>query len=81
MRPHTTVAGRHRVSILEQQIFSLARVGERITALSCYEKLYEKPGKDGPLVFVVIFTHYEAIEPDVGSRRSLLTNRQTYIWR
>src|ERR1700722_13410008 len=50
----------------DQFISSLARTGDSISALSCYEKLYEEPGKDGPLVFVVIFSRYEA--ESIGSR-------------
>lgn len=65
----------------DQRIMSLARVGETISAVSCYEQLYEKAGKNGPLVVAVILSRYEAESPGPGARRELLTNRQTYIWR
>ena len=65
----------------DHTMFSLARMGERISVLSRYEDLYVKDGKDGPLVFAVIHSRFEAEAPAAAGRRPLLSTRQTYVWR
>ena len=66
---------------MHHTMFSLARMGERISVLSRYEDLYVKDGKDGPLVFAVIHSRFEAEAPAAAGRRPLLSTRQTYVWR
>jgi acyl dehydratase len=58
------------------EIYALARSGDRIRARSRYLDIYQKEGRSGPLVFVIIETTYETTE---GAR--LLVSRQTQVWR
>ncbi len=57
------------------EFFAYARHGERITAKSRYDAIYEKAGKSGPMLFVVIATDYRA------AGRLLLRVRKTQIRR
>lgn len=59
----------------EVEFFAYARHGSRVTAKSRYEKIYEKAGKSGPMLFVVIATDYRA------DGRLLLRVRKTQIRR
>jgi hypothetical protein len=65
----------------EVRVRSLARVGETIIAISSYEQIYEKRGRGGPLVFVVVLTRFRARPAGGGEARALLDGRQTFIWR
>jgi hypothetical protein len=65
----------------EVRIRSLARVGETIIAISCYEQIYEKRSRSGPLIFVVVLTRFGARSADGREARPLLDGRQTFIWR
>jgi acyl dehydratase len=58
------------------EIYALARPGDRIQAHSRYLDVYQKEGRSGPLVFVIIETTYETT---TGTR--LLVSRQTQVWR
>lgn len=59
----------------EVELFAYARHGDRVTAKSRYEKIYEKAGKSGPMLFVIIATDYRAGD------RLLLRVRKTQIRR
>lgn len=59
------------------EVWSLARVGEWITARAGYEDVYQKAGRQGPLVFSVIETRYTT----KTTGRLLLTSKQVHIWR
>ncbi len=59
------------------RVYSLARIGEFLASRSRYVEIFEKTGKTGALLFVVIETTYSERE----SGRVLLKNRQTQIWR
>jgi acyl dehydratase len=59
----------------EIELFAYARHGDRVTAKSRYEKIYEKAGKAGPMLFVIIATDYRAAD------RLLLRVRKTQIRR
>jgi N-terminal half of MaoC dehydratase len=59
----------------EVEFFAYARHGSRITAKSRYETIYEKAGKSGPMLFVVIATDYAA------DGQLLLRVRKTQIRR
>lgn len=59
----------------EVEFFAYARHGERITAKSRYDAIYEKAGKTGPMLFVVIATDYKA------AGQLLLRVRKTQIRR
>jgi hypothetical protein len=58
------------------EVRALARPGDRIVARSRYKDVFQKEGKSGPLVFVIVETTYST---DAG--RVLLVSRQTQIWR
>jgi acyl dehydratase len=58
------------------EIYALARPGDRVQAHSRYLDVYQKEGRSGPLVFVIIETTYETT---MGTR--LLVSRQTQVWR
>jgi hypothetical protein len=59
----------------EVELFAYARHGDRVTAKSRYESIYEKSGKTGPMLFVIIATDYMA------EGRLLLRVRKTQIRR
>jgi acyl dehydratase len=58
------------------EVRALARPGDRIVARSRYRDIYQKEGKSGPLVFVVVETSYGT---ELGEE--LLVSRQTQVWR
>jgi hypothetical protein len=43
----------------EYEFYSYARVGDRILCRSAYREIYQREGKSGPLVFVVIEDEYK----------------------
>jgi hypothetical protein len=43
----------------EYEFYSYARVGDRILCRSAYRDIYQREGKSGPLVFVVIEDEYK----------------------
>ncbi|HVZ54588.1 MAG TPA: MaoC family dehydratase N-terminal domain-containing protein [Pseudolabrys sp.] len=59
----------------EVELFAYAPHGSRVTSKSRYEAIYEKSGKSGPMLFVVIATDYMA------EGRLLLRVRKTQIRR
>jgi hypothetical protein len=58
------------------EFFSYARVGERILSRSTYRDIYQRQGKSGPMVFVVIEDEYVT-----GDNRLLLKSVNTQIMR
>jgi MaoC dehydratase-like protein len=60
----------------EYEFFSYARVGERILARSTYRDIYQRQGKSGPMVLVVIEDEYRT-----SSERPLLRAINTQIMR
>jgi acyl dehydratase len=60
----------------QYEFFSNARVGERIRCRSAYRDIYQRQGKAGPIVFVVIEDEYETSEG-----RPLLKSLNTMIMR
>jgi hypothetical protein len=60
----------------EYELFRYARVGERIVCRSRYKDIYERDGRDGPMVFVVLEDVYTTTEGD-----ALLTVANTMILR
>jgi len=58
------------------EVLALARPGDRIVARSRYRDVYQKEGKTGPLVFVIVETTYST---EAG--QDLLLSRQTQVWR
>lgn len=54
----------------EVELFRYARHGETVTARSRYESIYEKEGKSGPMLFVVISTEYRSDGGDLLMRVS-----------
>jgi acyl dehydratase len=59
----------------EVEFFAYARHGSRVIAKSRYESIYEKAGKAGPMLFVIIATDYSA------DGQLLLRVRKTQIRR
>jgi hypothetical protein len=59
------------------EVASLAQVGDVITSRSHYEDVYQKAGRQGPMVISVTSMEY-AVK---GTGRSLLTAKQVHIWR
>jgi acyl dehydratase len=57
------------------EFFAYARHGDRVTAKSRYDAIFEKSGKTGPMLFVVIATDYRA------GGQLLLRVRRTQIRR
>jgi acyl dehydratase len=60
----------------EYEFCSYAKVGERIRCRSAYRDIYQRQGKSGPMVFVVIEDEYVA-----GDGRLLLKSINTQIMR
>jgi hypothetical protein len=60
----------------EYELFSYARLGERIKCRSAYRDIYQRPGKAGPIVFIVIEDEYASAEG-----RPLLKSLNTMIMR
>ena len=60
----------------EYEIFRYARVGERIVCRSRYKDIYQRDGRDGPLVFVVLEDIFTTADGD-----PLLTVTNTMILR
>jgi N-terminal half of MaoC dehydratase len=60
----------------EYEFLSYARVGERIRCRSTYRDIYQRNGKSGPLVFVIIEDEYIAEDG-----RPLLNSVNTMIMR
>lgn len=58
------------------EIYALARPDDRLVATSRYLQIFQKEGRTGPMIFVVIETEYAT---DMGEL--LLVSRQTQIWR
>jgi len=58
------------------EFFRYARHGENVFAKSSYENIYEKEGRRGPMLFVVIKTEYRANDGEL-----LMTVRKTQIRR
>jgi hypothetical protein len=52
----------------EIELFRYAERGERITAKSRYDQIYEKEGRSGPMLFVVIEIEYRNAEDDLLMR-------------
>jgi hypothetical protein len=46
----------------EYELFRYARPGERVVARSRYQDIYERAGRDGPMVFVVIEDAYDTAD-------------------
>lgn len=60
----------------EVEFYQLAKVGDRITAHSKYLDIYEKTGRSGTMVFIVIETRYTTQRDDL-----LMISRVTLIRR
>lgn len=60
----------------EYELFSYARVGSRIKCRSAYRDVYQRDGKNGPIVFVLIEDEYATVEG-----RPLLKSLNTMIMR
>jgi len=60
----------------EYELFSYARVGERIKCRSSYRDVYQREGKAGPIVFIVIEDEYATTDG-----RPLLKSLNTMIMR
>ncbi len=58
------------------EVLALARPGDRIVARSRYKDVFQKEGKSGPLVFVIVETTYSTADG-----HALLISRQTQVWR
>lgn len=58
------------------EVYALAKPGDRIHAVSRYKDIYQKEGRSGTMVFVIIETEYYN-----QSGQLLLVGRQTLIWR
>lgn len=63
----------------EITVLSSARLGDMLRGTSTYDEIFVKHGKNGPLVFAVVRTEYEAVTE--STVRHLMTAKQTYIWR
>jgi len=61
----------------QYEFFSYARLGERILCRSTYRDIYQRQGKSGPIVFVVIEDEYASAEDN----RPLLRTTNTMIMR
>jgi hypothetical protein len=61
---------------IEVEVYQLARPGERILARSRYIDIYQKEGKSGALVFIVVETIYRN-----DKEETLLKSIQTYVLR
>jgi hypothetical protein len=53
------------------ELFRYARIGERIVCRSRYKDIYERDGRDGPMVFVVLEDDYATAD---GERLVRVTN-------
>ena len=60
----------------EYEFFSYAKVGERIVSRSAYKDIYQREGKSGPMVFVLVEDEYATREG-----RPLLRSVNTNIMR
>jgi len=60
----------------EYELFSYVRVGERIKCRSTYRDIYQREGKTGPIVFIVIEDEYATVDG-----RPLLKSINTMIMR
>jgi len=60
----------------EYEFCSYAKIGDRIRCRSSYRDIYQRTGKSGPMVFVVIEDEYAA-----GDARLLLKSINTQIMR
>jgi hypothetical protein len=60
----------------EYELFRYARVGERIVCRSRYKDIYQRDGRDGPMVFVVLEDVYTTTAGD-----ALITVANTMILR
>jgi len=60
----------------EVEFYRFARVGDRITARAKYLDIYEKTGRSGSMVFIVIETRYTNQQDDL-----LMISRVTLIRR
>lgn len=60
----------------EYELFSYARVGERIKCRSAYRDIYQREGKAGPMVFVLIEDEFATTDG-----RPLLRSLNTMIMR
>jgi acyl dehydratase len=60
----------------EVEFYQLPRLGDRITARARYLDIYEKTGRSGTMVFILVETRYTNQQDDL-----LLISRVTYIRR
>jgi hydroxyacyl-ACP dehydratase HTD2-like protein with hotdog domain len=70
LRDHSVLNGGAEV-----ELFRYARHGERVSMQSRYENIYEKEGRKGPMVLVIVASEYRTLDSEL-----LLRVRRTYIW-
>ncbi|TCG02400.1 hypothetical protein BZM26_00725 [Paraburkholderia strydomiana] len=70
LREHSVLNGGAEV-----ELYRYARHGEQVSMQSRYADMYEKVGRKGPMVLVILESEYRTLDSEL-----LLRIRRTYIW-